>query len=160
MLEILQYYFDNNIILCWIFFYILHKLQSCDVLVFSSLKIVYCEQVKRLERGYVGIIGKEYFIYLYSSIRIKAFTSRNIRARQFKADLYPFNPDKVLSNMPKSLRELIDIELNITKALSCTHDEVLMTSITLILAEAVTSFLNVIKQVFNNKANRYYKGKL
>jgi hypothetical protein len=88
-LEILQYCFDNNIILCRIPFHTSHKLQPCDVSVFSSLKAAYREQVERLERGCVGTIGKEHFTYLYGPARTKAFTPRNIRAGWSKAGLYP-----------------------------------------------------------------------
>lgn len=89
-LEILPYCFDNNI-LGRIPSHTSHELQPCDVSVSSSLKTAYREQVERLERGFVGTIGKEHFTYLHGLARIKAFTSRNIRAGWSKAGLYPFN---------------------------------------------------------------------
>ena len=158
-LEILQYCFDNNIILCRIPSHTSHKLQPCDVSVFSSLKTVYREQVERLERGCVGSIGKEHFTYLYGPARTKAFTPRNIRAGWSKAGLYPFNPDKVLSDVPKPLHELTAPELNLREVGSCTH-EVPHTPVTPVSAEALTSLSNVIKQVPNDEANRQYKEKL
>ncbi|EMD59841.1 hypothetical protein COCSADRAFT_100747, partial [Bipolaris sorokiniana ND90Pr] len=47
-LEILEYYFANNIIICRLLSYISHKLQPYDVKVFSPLKIAYREEVERL----------------------------------------------------------------------------------------------------------------
>jgi hypothetical protein len=79
-LEILQYCFENNIILCRLPSHTSHKLQPCDISVFGPLKTAYRDQVERLERGCVGTIGKEHFTYLYSPARDQAFTSRNIRA--------------------------------------------------------------------------------
>ena len=57
-LEILQYCFDNNIILCRKPSHTSHKLQPCDVSEFSSLKTAYRGQVERLERDCVGTTGK------------------------------------------------------------------------------------------------------
>jgi hypothetical protein len=159
-LEILQYCFDNNIILCRIPSHTSHKLQPCDVSVFTSLKTAYREQVERLERGCVGTIGKEHFTYLYSPARTKAFTSRNIRAGWSKAGLYPFNPDKVLSDVPKPLHELTAPELNVTEVGTCTHNEVPQTPATPVSVEALTSLSIAIKRLPNTEANRQYKDKL
>lgn len=54
-----------------------------------------------MERGGVGTIGKEHFTLLYSRARSVAFTTGNIRAGWAKAGLFPFNPDKVLCDIPK-----------------------------------------------------------
>ena len=105
-LEILEFCFENNIILCRLPSHTSHKLQPCDISVFGPLKAAYRDQVERLERGCVGTIGKEHFTYLYSPARTQALTSRNIRAGWAKAGLFPFNPDKVLSNVPKPPAEL------------------------------------------------------
>src|SRR5439155_22874582 len=90
-LEILEFCFENNIILCRIPSHTSHKLQPCDISVFGPLKAAYRDQVERLERGCVGTIGKEHFTYLYSPARNQALTSRNIRAGWAKAGLFPFN---------------------------------------------------------------------
>jgi hypothetical protein len=102
-LEILEFCFQNNIILCRLPSHISHKLQPCDILVFGLLKAAYRDQVERLERGYVGTIGKEHFTYLYGPARDQALTSRNIRAGWTKAGLFPFNPDKVFCDIPSLL---------------------------------------------------------
>ncbi|TKA24784.1 hypothetical protein B0A54_17548 [Friedmanniomyces endolithicus] len=68
-LEILEFCFANNIILCRLPSHTSHKLQPCDVSVFGPLKAAYRDQVERLERGGVGTIGKEHFIYLYNPAR-------------------------------------------------------------------------------------------
>lgn len=48
-LEILEFCFENNIILCRMPSHTSHKLQPCDVAVFSPLKAAYREQVERIE---------------------------------------------------------------------------------------------------------------
>jgi hypothetical protein len=100
-LEILEFCFENNIILCRLPSHTSYKLQPCDISMFGPLKAAYRDQVERLERGCVGTIGKEHFTYLYSPARNQALTSKNIRAGWVKAGLFPFNPDKVLSDIPK-----------------------------------------------------------
>ncbi|OCL08848.1 DDE-domain-containing protein [Glonium stellatum] len=47
-LEVPKYCFKNNIILCRIPSHTSHKLQLCDVVVFSPLKAAYREQVEKL----------------------------------------------------------------------------------------------------------------
>jgi hypothetical protein len=57
-LEILEFYFENNILLYRLPSYTSHKLQPCDVVVFAPLKAAYRDQVDRLERGGVNTISK------------------------------------------------------------------------------------------------------
>ncbi|KAK7177520.1 transposase [Paraphaeosphaeria sporulosa] len=79
-LDMLEFCFENNIILCRLPSHTAHKIQPCDVAAFGPLKAAYREQVDRLERGGVNAIGKEHFTSLYSAARVKAFTPRNIKA--------------------------------------------------------------------------------
>lgn len=79
-LEILEFCFENNIILYRLPSHTSHKLQPCDTAVFAPLKAAYCDQVERLERGGIGTIGKQHFTYLYSPARERALTKRNILA--------------------------------------------------------------------------------
>jgi hypothetical protein len=65
-LEVLEYCFENNIILCHLPSHTSHKLQPCDVAVFAPLKAAYRDQVDRLERAGTNTIGKEHFTSLYS----------------------------------------------------------------------------------------------
>lgn len=65
-LGILEFCFENNIILCRLTSHTSHKLQPCDVSIFGPLKAAHRDQVERLERGGVGTIGKEHFTYLHS----------------------------------------------------------------------------------------------
>lgn len=104
-LEILEFCFNNNIILCRLPSHTSHKLQPCDVSVFAPLKTAYRDQVERLERGCVGAIGKQHFTYLYSPARQTAFSPRNIRAAWAGAGLYPFNPARVMDQIPKPVTE-------------------------------------------------------
>ena len=79
-LEILEFRFENNIVLYRMPSHTSHKLQPYDVAVFSQLKAAYHEQIKRIERGGVNIIDKQHFTYLYSPARERALTKKNILA--------------------------------------------------------------------------------
>jgi hypothetical protein len=100
-LEVLEYCFENNIILCRIPSHTSHKLQPCDVGVFAPLKAAYREQVERLYRGGANTVGKQHFTSLYSRARERALTSRNIKSGWSKTGLFPFNPDRVLRDIQK-----------------------------------------------------------
>ena len=67
----------------------------------SSLKTVYRDNVKRLERGGVDTIGKQHFTSLCGPAREVAFSKSNIIAAWNKAGLVPFKPDRVLSAISK-----------------------------------------------------------
>ncbi|TAQ90358.1 hypothetical protein B7494_g1303 [Chlorociboria aeruginascens] len=150
-LEILEFCFENNIILCRLPSHTSHKLQPCDVAVFSSLKDAYREQVDRLEQGGVNTIGKQHFTSLLSPAREKAFTPRNIKAGFAASGLYPFNPDRVLRHMPKPPADPDNLivpraeEANIG---SCPQDEVPQTPVTPVSADGFMSLQNlIIKEV-------------
>jgi DDE superfamily endonuclease len=159
-LEVLEFCFENNIILCRLPSHTSHKLQPCDISVFGPLKAAYRDQVERLERGCVGTIGKKHFTYLYSPARTQAFTSRNIRAGWAKAGLFPFNSDKVLCDIPKPLSELNAPRINEVRVGSFTQDRVPQTPATPVSAEALTSLLDMIKQVPDDETNREHKERL
>ena len=124
------------------------------------MKTAYREQVERLERGCVETIGKEHFTYLYNPAKTKAFTPHNIRAEWSKAGLYPFNPEKVLNEIPKPLDQLTAPEFNVTEVGSCTHDEVPQTPATPVSAEALTRIWTAIGQLPDDDVNRQHKQKL
>jgi len=63
-LEVLKFCFANHIILCCFSFYMLGKLQPCNVDVFSFLKTAYRAQIEHTCRAGVNNIGKPQFIYL------------------------------------------------------------------------------------------------
>jgi len=144
-LEILEFCFANNIILCRIPSHTSHKLQPCDIAVFGPLKAAYRDQVERLERGGVGTIGKEHFTYLYSPARERALTPRNIKAGFKASGLFPFNPDRVLTDMPKPPAELTVPAPNAFRVEvgSCSQCEMLQTPVT---SEGLTLLKNLIKQ--------------
>src|SRR6266487_3187357 len=58
ILEILEFCFENNIILCCLPSHTSYKLQPYNVAVFALLKAAYRKQVDRLEQGGVNTIGK------------------------------------------------------------------------------------------------------
>jgi DDE superfamily endonuclease len=68
-LEVMQYCFENHIILCRIPSHTSHKLQPCDVGVFGPLKAAYREQVERLYRQSASSI-------LHLSIAVRAGVKR------------------------------------------------------------------------------------
>jgi hypothetical protein len=142
-LEILEYCFTNNIILCRLPSHTSHKLQPCDVAVFAPLKSAYREQTERLEQGGVNTIGKQHFTSLYSPARQTAFMAKNIKAGFAACGLVPFNPDRVLRSIPKPPAELIipqaDGEVGYRP-----EDEILQTPVTPVSAEALISLQNVI----------------
>lgn len=100
-LEILDFCFANKIVLCRLPSHTSHNLQSCDIAVFAPLKAAYRNKVELIERAGVNTIGKQHFTTLYSSAREVAFSKRNIFARWSKAGLFPFNPSRVLRDMPE-----------------------------------------------------------
>lgn len=145
-LEVLEVCFENNIILCRLPSHISHKLQPCDVGVFAPLKAAYRDQVERLYRGGANTVGKDHFTSLYSPARERAFTKRNVTAAWTASGLFPFNPDRVLRDTPKSSAQLTAPKANEIKVGSCTQDDMLQTPVTPVSAEALTSLHNLIKQ--------------
>jgi hypothetical protein len=146
ILEILEYYFKNNIILCYLPSHTSHKLQPCDVGIFAPLKTAYRDEVERLYRGGLDTVGKEYFTSLYEPARKKALTKRNITVRWTTSGLFPFNPERVLRDTPKPLPKLTILNKMMG---SYPQDEVLqtpVTPVTPVTAEALTSLHNLIKQ--------------
>jgi hypothetical protein len=106
-LKILEFCFENNIILCRLPSHTSHKLQPCDVGVFAPLKAAYRDKVERLFRGGVNTVGKEHFTLLYSPTRHKAFSKRNITSAWAATGLFPLNRDRVLRRTPKPPVQLI-----------------------------------------------------
>jgi hypothetical protein len=84
-----------------------HKLQPCDVGPFAPLKTAYRDQVNRLNRGGIDTVGKEHFTYLYSPARDRALTKKDIRAGWTATGLFPFNPERVLTEFPRPPTELV-----------------------------------------------------
>lgn len=106
--EILKFCFENNIILCRLPSHTSHKLQPCDLTVFSSLKGAYREQAENLYRGGANTVGKQHFTLLYSRARDEAFTPRNIKSAWCKAGLHPFNPARVPNDIEPPPTEATD----------------------------------------------------
>ena len=59
-LEILEFCLKNNVILCHLYSHTSHKLQPCDVAIFSSTKAAYREQMERMEREDVNSTGNQH----------------------------------------------------------------------------------------------------
>jgi hypothetical protein len=90
----------------------------------------------------VGTIGKEHFTYLYSSARQRALTPRNIKAGFKASGLFPFNPDRVLTHIPKPPTTLTIPKTTEAKGGACPQDKILypaMTPVTPVTVEALSS---------------------
>src|SRR5436190_6633855 len=128
-LEILEFCFENNILLCRLPSHTSHKLQPCDVGPFAPLKTAYRDEVERLNRGGIDIVGKEHFTSLYKPARERALTKRNITAGWAATGLFPFNPERVLRGIQKPPAELTVPKANEVVG-SCLQDKVLQTPVT------------------------------
>ncbi|KAJ5745113.1 hypothetical protein N7520_010295 [Penicillium odoratum] len=105
-LEVMKFCFANRIILCRLPSHTSHKLQPCDVGVFSPLKTAYRAQVEQACRAGVSTIGKPHFTYLYDRARKEAFTPRNIRSAWSRSGLFPLDPSRVLRECQASRPEI------------------------------------------------------
>ena len=143
-LEILEFCFENNILLCRLPSHTSHKLQPCDVAPFALLKAAYRDQVNRLEQGGVNTIGKEHFTTLYSPAREVAFTLKNIKAGFAASSLILFNPDRVLRSMPAPLAEPAIPSVDKIRVGSCRQDMEPQTPVTPVLAESFMLLQNMI----------------
>ncbi|TVY73350.1 hypothetical protein LSUE1_G007226 [Lachnellula suecica] len=140
-LEVLEFCFANNIILCRLPSHTSHKLQPCDVKVFAPLKAAYRDKIKRLYQGGVNTIGKEHFTLLD-----KAFSKRNITSAWAATGLFPLSPDRVLRHTPKPPDQLSVPEPDNIRRDSILPDEVPQTPTTPVSAKAFISLHNLIKQ--------------
>jgi hypothetical protein len=120
-----------------------HKLQPCDVGAFRPLKTAYREQVEQLYRKGANTVGKQHFTLLYSRARNLAFTSQNIKSGWSQARLYPFDPDRVLSEIQKPQAETIVPQTTNMTANLVSHNNMLRTPVTY---ESLTHIQTMIKQ--------------
>ncbi|USP74831.1 transposase [Curvularia clavata] len=159
-LEVLEFCFANNIILCRLPSHTSHKLQPCDVAVFAPLKAAYREQAERLERGGVNTIGKEHFTSLYSPAREKGFTSKNIIAGFAASGLFPLNPDRVLKTMPKPLADLTIVKADEVNVGACDQSEVPPTPVTPVSEQGLVSLQKMIIEQDSSTLNDASKQRL
>jgi hypothetical protein len=145
-LEVLEFCFENSIILCRLPSHTSHKLQPYDVGVFARLKDVYRDEAERLFQGGMNTVGKQHFTSLYSHAREKAFTKRNIMAGWAASGLFPFNPDRVLRVTPKPLAQSTVPRGDEIKVGSYHQDEIPQTPVTPVSVEGLASLHNLIKQ--------------
>ena len=98
-----------------------------------------------MERAGVGMIGKQHFTYLYSPARKIAFSKRNILAGWCKAGLFPFNPERVLRDLPKP-QDLSTGAVDGPERHGTAQETAPRTPLTPISIEALTSLQNIIVQ--------------
>ncbi|KAI1532887.1 DDE-1 domain containing protein [Pyrenophora tritici-repentis] len=159
-LEILEFCFENNITLCRMPSHCSHKLQPCDVGVFGPLKTAYREQVERMELGGVNTVGKQHFTYLYGPARGRAFTKRNILGAWRGSGLFPFNPNRVLAEIPKPPTDLTISTADEPRINLRPDYEALPTPATPVSGETLISLLDMIKHAPNDEANSQHKARL
>ncbi|XP_014553202.1 hypothetical protein COCVIDRAFT_80242, partial [Bipolaris victoriae FI3] len=145
LMQILEFCLSNNIMLCRLPSHTSHKLQPCDVGVFAPLKTAYRDQVERLNRGGIDTVGKEHFTSLYGPARTKAFTRRNIKAAWAASGLLPFDPERVLQDMPRPPAELT-VSIASKDMPSDPRDEIPVTPVTPVNTEGLVSLHNLIQQ--------------
>ena len=150
-LEILEYCFENDILLCRLPSHTSHKLQPCDVGVFGPLKAAYRDKVEQLYRRGVDTVRKEHFTSLYSPARNKALIVRNIKAAWAASGLFPFNPDRVLKNTPKPVSPTSPKASSMEIDPSLQHEVpkapmTPVTPVTPVTSDALMSLYNLIKQ--------------
>jgi hypothetical protein len=110
--DLQRFCYEENIRLARLPSHTSHKLQPCDVGPFGPLKIYYREEVERMYRAGIKMIGKPHFTQLYDRARKRAFTERNIRSGYRKTGLYPYDPNVVLDTIdcPSSVGERQEVE--------------------------------------------------
>ncbi|TVY14141.1 hypothetical protein LARI1_G009295 [Lachnellula arida] len=138
-LEILEFCFENNILLCRLPSHTSHKLQPCDVGVFAPLKAAYRDEVERLCRGGVNTPCKG-----------QAFSKRNITSAWAATGLFPLNRDRVLRHTPKPPAQLPMPGSDEIRMDSDLMDEVPQTPTTPVSAEAFMSLHSMIQQDTSN----------
>ena len=74
--------------------------------------------------------------------------------------MFPFNPDRVLADTPKPPIEFTVAKVDEVREGSCPQYEALPTPVTPVSAEALTSLLNMIKQVSEDETSRQHKERL
>ena len=100
--EYIEHCLDNKIIALCLSPHSTHWLQPLDVVgVFSPLQHYYCSEVVR--NGLVSNT-KPLFITLYSKARTQAFQSRTITSAFAKTGMIPFNPSRVIEQLPNYTR--------------------------------------------------------
>jgi hypothetical protein len=101
MLKVLEYCFENNIVLCRLPSYTSHKLQPCNIGMFAPLKTAYRDEVGKFYRSGADTVDKEeHFTSLYSPVRERASTKQNITAAWAAIGLFPFKAARVLKETP------------------------------------------------------------
>jgi hypothetical protein len=108
------------------------------------LKAAYRNEAERLFQGGANTVGKQHFTSLYSPVREKAFTKRNITAVWAACGLFLLNPDRVLRVTPKPpAQSTVADEIRVG---SCYQDEVPQTPVIPVSVEGLALLYSLIKQ--------------
>ena len=99
--QFIQYALSRKIVLVALPPHSTHKLQPLDVGCFGPLQHYYGEEVDSFCRyGHTGV-NKEYFIKLYLTARVKAFTYKTIYSAWKAIGLLLYNPIAILKTLPR-----------------------------------------------------------
>lgn len=118
----------------------MRRLKSWSNYCLENNNILCCILTRPISSGPVTSVSLAHYSL---AKRKKALTSKNIKAGWIKAGIFPFNPDRVLRNIPKPLAELTVPKASKVKVWPCPEGEVLQTPVT---AEALTSLRNLIEK--------------
>jgi hypothetical protein len=102
-------------------------------------------------------VKKQHFTYLYSPVRERSLTKRNILAIRRGSGLCPFDPERVLADMPRSPTKPRISNVDELRVESRPGYEALPTPTMLVLGDALTSLLVRIKQVPDDEASSQKK---
>ncbi|KAF2732123.1 hypothetical protein EJ04DRAFT_497378 [Polyplosphaeria fusca] len=113
-----------------------------------------------MERRGVNSVGKQHFTYLYGPVREKALTKRNILAGWRGSGLFPFSPNRVLADILRPPVQQTILKANEIMVDTRPHYTELPTPATPVSGEALTSLLDMIKHVPNDKTSTHRKERL
>lgn len=89
-----------------------------------------------------------------------ALSTLHHRARGRRSKVFPFNPDRVLADTPKPPTEFTIPKADKVREGSCPQYKALPTPVAPVSAEALTSLLNMIKQVSDDETSRRLEERL
>lgn len=126
----LEFCFENNIVLCRRPLHMAHKNQSCDASMFGLLRTAWCNELKVLYRGGINSVRKEHFVARHSPAQKTALATKNIIAAWAERRLCPWIPGRVLKNIPELVCLIVAVTCGQIQ-ISCDKNEDLDTPGTL-----------------------------
>ena len=98
--NVIAYCIDNSIDLLILPPHCSHILQPLDIGVFRQLKQFHSQEMDRYSYHTIGRIKRADWVQSLIRIRTKAFISSNIKSSWKGSGLIPYNPNRVVNNLP------------------------------------------------------------